>query len=116
MGAIRGAQVYPRLAGAWAGGVVGAVALALSISGLYGVLSYILNQRTREIGIRLALGASARAVVGLMVRQSLCLAGVGAVIGVTLAGASMKALSSVVTLDAVSLLDLTPFAAGLAII
>jgi ABC-type antimicrobial peptide transport system permease subunit len=113
---LRDAQMYPLRASAWIGGLLGAIALVLSITGLYGVLSYILSQRTREIGIRLALGASARAVVALMVRQSLRLAGVGALIGITLAAAAMKALSSVMTLAAVSLLDATPFITGFAII
>jgi predicted permease len=112
---LRDVQMYPLRAAAWIGGLLGTIALVLSITGLYGVLSYILSQRTREIGIRMALGASARAVVELMVRQSLRLAGVGAIVGLVLAAAAMKALSSVVTLDAVSLLDTAPFAIGLAI-
>jgi predicted permease len=111
---IRDAQMYPLRAAAWIGGLLGSIALLLSISGLYGVLSYMLSQRTREIGIRMALGATARAVVALVVRQSLRLAGVGAIVGVAIAFAAMKALSSVITLEEVSLLDATPFVAGLA--
>ena len=67
---MRDAQMYPLRAGAWIGGLLGAVALALSVSGLYGVLSYMLTQRTREIGIRIALGATARGIIDLVVRQS----------------------------------------------
>ena len=78
---LRDTQMYPLRAGAWIGGLLGAIALVLSISGLYGVLSYMLSQRTREIGIRMALGATAGAVVSLVVRQSVRLAGVGAAIG-----------------------------------
>jgi predicted permease len=106
---IRETQMYPLRAGAWIGGLLGAIALVLSISGLYGVLSYMLSQRTREIGIRMALGASAGAVVSLVVRQSVRLAGVGAAIGLVIAAIGMKALSSVITLKEVSLLDLAPF-------
>jgi len=96
--------------------VLAGVALLLSASGLYGVLSYVLSQRTREIGIRMALGASGRQVVGLVLRQCLRLAGVGLLAGLALAGAAMKALSAVIRLDAVSLLDPAPFALGVAIV
>ena len=78
---MRDTQMYPLRAAAWIGGMLGAIALVLSISGLYGVLSYMLSQRTREIGIRMALGATAGAVVRLVVRQSARLAGVGARVG-----------------------------------
>ena len=81
---MRDAQMYPLRAASWIGALLGAIALALSISGLYGVLSYMLSQRTREIGIRMALGATAGAVVSLVMRQSVRLAGVGAAIGLAL--------------------------------
>ena len=70
-----------------------AVALVLSVSGLYGVLTYTLNQRTREIGIRIALGATSRAVVRLVMTQSGRLAGLGAVIGLTAAFIAMRTLA-----------------------
>jgi ABC-type antimicrobial peptide transport system permease subunit len=108
--------MYPLRAGAFVGGLLGAVALALSVTGLYGVLSYMLTQRTREIGIRIALGATARAVIEMVVRQCLRLAGVGAVAGLVLAALAMKALSSVITLEAVSLLDLTPFVVAVVVV
>src|SRR4051812_29145983 len=113
---MRDVQMYPLRAAAWVGGLLGAIALVLSISGLYGVLSYMIGQRTREIGIRMALGATGRAVVDLVVRQSLRLAGIGALIGTVIAALVMKALSSVVELDAVSLLAVTPFAVGLLLV
>ncbi len=61
-------------AASWIGTLLSSVALALSISGLYGVLTYTFGQRTREIGIRMALGASTRAVTRLVVVQSARLA------------------------------------------
>jgi putative ABC transport system permease protein len=92
------------------------VALALSVSGLYGVLTYTLSQRTREIGIRMALGATAGAVVRLVMAQSARLAGVGAVIGLAVAFGVMKTLSAAIRLQTVSLLDIVAFGAGLALV
>jgi ABC-type antimicrobial peptide transport system permease subunit len=92
------------------------VALVLSVSGLYGVLVYTLKQRTKEIGIRVALGASVGAVVRLVLAQSARLAGIGALAGGIAAFAAMKALSAAVTLRALTLVDITAFAAGFALV
>jgi predicted permease len=65
--------------------ILGVVGLTLASVGLYGVMSYSARQRTREVGIRMALGAHRRSVQALMLRQGLTLAGAGLVIGMALA-------------------------------
>ena len=63
-------------------GIFAAIALILAAVGIYGVISYTVAQRTHEIGVRIALGASGGAVLKLILRQGLVLAGVGVAIGV----------------------------------
>ncbi|HZQ20620.1 MAG TPA: ABC transporter permease [Terriglobales bacterium] len=63
-------------------GIAGAVALALGIIGIYGVMSYSVSQRKREIGIRLALGAQPKHVLQMILKQGMALALVGVAIGV----------------------------------
>ncbi len=75
-------------------GCFAAVALALACVGLFGVMGYLVSQRTREIGVRLALGARPRDIFALVVGHGLLLAGVGAAIGVTGALWLTRALES----------------------
>jgi len=70
----------------WMFTIFGGVALLLATVGIYGVLSYSVEQRTQEIGIRVALGASRREVFRMILRQSAVLAGVGIAIGAVGAG------------------------------
>lgn len=79
------------------------VALGLAVIGLYGVIAYMVSQRTREIGIRLAVGATTTGVAALVLRQGLRLALIGAVVGLILAGLLSRLLGQL--LHGVSPLD-----------
>ena len=74
--------------------IAGSMALALSIIGIYGVMAYAVSQRTREIGIRLALGSPRRALSWMFVRSALTLTGIGAVIGLFAALALTRSMRS----------------------
>ena len=64
-----------------AAGILGLLALVLAAGGLYSVVAYIVSLRRQEVGIRIALGAEARSIVGMIVRQALLPTLVGAVVG-----------------------------------
>ena len=72
----------------------GGLALLLAVVGVYGVLSYSVNQQTREIGIRMAMGAQSGRILRLVVSQGMRLAIVGLVLGTLIALASTRVLSS----------------------
>ena len=91
-------------------GVFGALALALSIVGVYGVMAYSVTQRTREIAIRIALGARAASVIGMILSKTAQLTIVGLAIGVTGAIALSRVLSGL--LFAVRPWDLPTFLAA----
>jgi ABC-type antimicrobial peptide transport system permease subunit len=76
----------------WLVGAFGAAALILAALGVYGLISFAVSQRRREMGIRMALGAEPRSLVFLVVRRGLLLAAVGAAIGVGLSKAGASAL------------------------
>jgi predicted permease len=78
-------QIYPLQVIFWVGAFLGGMALAMTVSGIYGVMSYLVNQRTKEIGIRVALGAAAGDVVRMIVTQSARLALIGVAVGAALA-------------------------------
>lgn len=66
----------------WLLGLFATIALALSAIGTYGVMSYLVNQGTREFGIRLALGATPRGVLALIIRGGMMAAGAGVALGI----------------------------------
>ncbi|HXO04000.1 MAG TPA: FtsX-like permease family protein, partial [Candidatus Sulfotelmatobacter sp.] len=74
--------------------VAGGMALLLGIVGIYGVIAYSVSQRTREIGIRMALGAQRQMLIGMFVRHGLWLTGIGIVCGLVGAFAVMRLMSS----------------------
>ncbi len=95
--------LMPARLGAASISVVGVVAMMLAAVGLYGVIAYSVARRTREIGIRMALGARAAAVVGLIMKQGLVLAAAGVAAGFLLSLGAAKAVAG--ALYGVSFMD-----------
>jgi ABC-type antimicrobial peptide transport system permease subunit len=75
-------------------GIAGALAMALGLVGIYGSIAYSVSLRTRDIGIRMALGSTARDVVQLFVRQGLTVSGIGAFCGLLASFAVTRLLRS----------------------
>ena len=86
--------LVPQRMAATVAGSLGIVGLLLCAIGIYGVTSYSVAQRTREIGIRVALGADRRSVMRLVLRQGLMLAAIGTAIGVVIAAVGSTLLES----------------------
>jgi putative ABC transport system permease protein len=78
----------------WLMGVFAACALMLAVVGIYGVMSYLVTQRTREIGIRLALGARRADILRLVVGNGFRMVGAGIVVGVATAFALQRLVST----------------------
>jgi predicted permease len=76
-------------------GLFGTLGMVLGAVGLYGVLAYLVNSRRREIGVRIALGAPRGAVLGMVVRRGLLMAGAGTVLGLAVAFALTRYLREV---------------------
>jgi predicted permease len=76
-------------------GVAASMALLLGVVGIYGVIAYSVSQRSREIGIRMALGAYERALITMFVRQGLILTSAGVAIGLVTAIVVMRLMSSI---------------------
>jgi putative ABC transport system permease protein len=101
----------PRL-NAWLLGVFACVALLVAAIGTYGVLAYSVSQRTKELGLRMALGADRRDVLSLIVREGMIVGGAGIIMGVLIAVGMSRALSALVF--GVSLWDPLTYAGALA--
>ena len=89
--------------------IAGTMALVLGVVGIYGVIAYVVSQRTREIGIRTALGAQPATLLAMFLRHGLTLAAVGAVVGLAAAVMLTRLMSSL--LFGVTVLDPVTYAA-----
>ena len=100
----------------WLTLVLGGLALALTLSGLFSVLSYLVEQRTREIGVRMALGATSQGIVVLILSQSIRPVGLGLLLGssltAALGGALLASPAAELIGSAVRLFDPVAYAAG----
>jgi predicted permease len=83
--AFRLGSLYPFRAAYWVSAALGLIALLLTLTGVYGVLSYVVAQRRKELGIRVALGATSTGLAGLVLAQSLRLCTIGLALGTALA-------------------------------
>jgi putative ABC transport system permease protein len=90
-----GKPLLPARLGAMLVGAFGLLGLALASVGVYGVISYSVSQRTQELGIRTALGARPRNVIGMVVRQGMSLAGMGIAVGLALAFLLLRGMHAV---------------------
>jgi predicted permease len=86
--------LFPQRVAAWVAGSMGVVALLLALIGIYGVTAYGVAQRTREIGIRIALGSSPRTVQGSVIGQGLRLSLSGVALGIVAAVLATRVLES----------------------
>jgi predicted permease len=102
-------SLLPMRAGAWVAGSFALLALTLAALGIYGVMAYSVSQRTREIGIRMALGATSGNVLAVVLKQGATLALIGLGIGLAGSLALTRLMSSV--LYGVSATDVVTFAA-----
>ena len=87
-------MLEPARMGAWFSGTVSLLALLIAATGIYGMLSYLVVERTSEIGIRMALGAQRRNVLLLIVSDGMKLVGIGIAIGVVAAIVLLKVMST----------------------
>ena len=91
---LESASIAPRRFNFVMVGVFGATALLLALAGIYGAVAFNVAQRTREIGVRVALGAQTRSVVAIVLRKSLVWVGIGIAAGLLAALAAARAVAS----------------------
>jgi predicted permease len=115
-----GTSLYGARMGAWLLSAFGLLALVLAVVGIYGVLAFSISRRTREMGIRLALGADSRGVFMLVVRDGMILVAIGIVIGLGAGLAGAHSLSTflfgVSTTDAATFVGTVVILAAVALV
>ena len=113
-------QTYPLQIGFWVAVVLGGLALVLTVSGVFSVLSYVVEQQAKEIGVRMALGAATKNVVRLILWQSVRPVGIGLAAGGGLAAAVAIVLMTTPIAaeigDSIDVLDPVAYAASLLVI
>jgi macrolide transport system ATP-binding/permease protein len=109
-----GTSLYAARMGAWLLSALGGLALLLAVVGIYGVLSFSVARRTREMGIRLALGAGTRQVFLLLVRDGMWLVAVGVAIGLAAAVVGARSVGSF--LYGISPTDVPAFAGAVGVL
>jgi hypothetical protein len=108
------AAVYPYRAAYWVALALGLLALALTVIGVYGVVAYVVTQRVREVGVRIALGATAGDVLGLMLRQTVRHTAVGALIGGVIGFGVVRVMAS--EIQSVPAFDAVAFAGAIGVV
>ena len=112
--------LMPQRVAALVTGVLGVVGLLLATVGLYGIIAYSVSQRTKEIGVRLALGARGVDVLAMIVRQGMRLTAVGVAIGLVLAAAATRLIAGflfgVSSLDAITFIGMATVFAAVALV
>jgi predicted permease len=115
-----GIVLLPQRVAAVVTGALGAIGLLMATVGLYGIISYSVSRRGREIGIRIALGARRADVLGMVVREGMKLATLGVAIGLVLAVAATRLMSSflfnISPLDAVTFIAMSVLFIGIAFV
>jgi predicted permease len=110
--------LFPQRIAAIVTGVLGAVGLLLAAVGLYGIIAYSVGRRTREIGVRVALGAQRWDVLRMVVREGMWLAGIGVAVGIALAAGATRLIAAflfdVSPIDAVTFVGMSVLFVGVA--
>jgi macrolide transport system ATP-binding/permease protein len=114
MRSIVGVQIWALQAFSSVVMLLGVIALVLAISGTYGVIAYLVMQRTREFGIRMALGASAAGIMRAVVRGALVLSAIGAAIGSALALGLFAVFAAVI--EILPMFGVAPFVLATAVV
>ena len=91
-------------------GGMGAIALVLALTGLYGLMAYSVSRRTREIGIRMAVGAHPGSILRMVLDDGVWLTAIGAIVGVIGSIAMLAVLRALMPFPAMSRFDVTPYA------